>query len=51
MSVALKSSLLVAITLPLFSNQIIDLSGPWDRWIADVRLDSVPAGGHSEAPA
>lgn len=41
MSFKLKSVLLLAITLPLFANQTIDLTGSWERWIADVRLDSV----------
>jgi hypothetical protein len=33
--------LLLLVTTPLLATQTIDLAGSWERWIADVRLDSV----------
>lgn len=37
----LKGPLLFVVATPLLATQTIDLAGSWERWVADVRLDSV----------
>lgn len=41
MPVVLKYILVLAAALPLLGGDTIDLAGSWERWIGDVRLDSV----------